>query len=249
MPTSEQKRDLSVQDFKRKASPEDLEQYKRLKGHDAKSAFRKQWDAGRAVNVVATKRNTQVEGKMEGSLGVYRPRSVMIQKEGNDAEAAIAVDKIISKALAKGYPWCAMNPDTERLEFLHRKRVPTAGPSPFPVCRMRPPPAEEGAPPANGAAAAAQAPAAAFAPPPLAPAAEADLLGEGPPAPAPAVPAAAQAPVGDLLGMDDWLGGADPAPPPAQTAAPFGLAHGARMDGADFEARWGRLPAGAAQSR
>lgn len=126
--------------------------------------------------------------------------------------------------------------------------------SPFPVCRMQPPPAEGSSMPMEGSMVAStpmEAPSV-FAGAPPSMAAEADLLSEGPLAPAaPAAPAPA-APVGDLLGMDDLLGGLDPVAPaaPVQSAsAPFALARDVRMSGEDFQARWGRLPDAAAHSR
>ncbi|CAK0873959.1 unnamed protein product [Prorocentrum cordatum] len=136
------------------------------------------------------------------------------------------------------------------------KFVLSQGPNPFPVCKMQPPPADGTvAPPAAGGEApfAAAPPPAAAAPVDLA--TDADLLGgDGPPPPAAAAPAAAApaaAPVGDLLGMDDLLGGMDlaPVPPAAQPGAPFSLERDARMDGATFEARWYQLPGATNESR
>lgn len=99
----------------------------------------------------------------------------------------------------------------------------------------------------------APAPVAAAAPPPLfSSAAETtdllgESLGEAPMSAPPPQKAAAPAAMDDLLGMGDLLGGdidplgAPPAPTPAPAAA-FSLMPNATMDGATFQARWGRLP-------
>jgi len=84
-----------------------------------------------------------------------------------------------------------------------------------------------------------------------APAESADLLGGGllddvPAAPAQAGPSTSPSSGGDLLGMEDLLGGLGsevPAPVAVPAAPPeFSLALDASMDGNSFQARWSQLP-------
>lgn len=86
---------------------------------------------------------------------------------------------------------------------------------------------------------------------------DADLLGESDATPAFAPVAASASPasgMGDLLSMDDMLGGMDPfsAAPAAAPAVPAAVAFSVApvaMQGADFERRWGSLPTQPAQMR
>ncbi|CAE7243695.1 BETAA-AD [Symbiodinium natans] len=128
--------------------------------------------------------------------------------------------------------------------------------SPFVAMKMQPPALPEGMemPPTptqpsrvNGQAAAPPEMLPDFASP--APAESADLLGGGllddVPAPVQTAPKSSPSSGGDLLGMEDLLGGlGSEVPVAAPPAAPpeFSLAMDASMDGNSFQARWSQLP-------
>mmetsp|Transcript_39746 Transcript_39746/g.91916 ORF Transcript_39746/g.91916 Transcript_39746/m.91916 type:complete len:831 (+) Transcript_39746:250-2742(+) len=118
---------------------------------------------------------------------------------------------------------------------------------------MEPPPVSSTKPPrVNGETAAVSEPMLpGFGAPDPAPVESADLLGGGllddtPAAPPQVAPSLSPSSGGDLLGMDDLLGGLGaevPVPSVPSSAPPeFSLAMDASMDGGSFQARWAQLP-------
>eukprot|EP00959_Pyramimonas_sp_CCMP1952_P275477 5758029-Pyramimonas_sp.AAC.1 len=104
--------------WRRSATADEKAQCDATVGNIAKTGFRRQWrERFNLKNLKATRANSQEERRGEGLRGEPLPRSVLIREQGGHEgpEAVEAADRIICKALQRGYPCAAYNTDSERV--------------------------------------------------------------------------------------------------------------------------------------
>lgn len=93
------------------------------KSHAEKAAFRLKWGKTCYETLVKKKTYTESFCQVDTNLGQYMPLSVIVQKEGGDADAQAAAVRYAAKCLAMGGPWTSHNDMTERLEYLYMVRT------------------------------------------------------------------------------------------------------------------------------
>ena len=100
------------------------EAYKSLR-QCAKAQFRLDWAAAEIKTIIRTRQRSQSYQRIDGSHGEYVPFSILWQREGGhrDPFALSAAISHASKCMQMGGPWINMNTMTNRVEFLHLKRI------------------------------------------------------------------------------------------------------------------------------
>lgn len=111
------------QRLKRCMSTEEKELYKDLKGHAAKSRWRKEWAERKYKEVTEHKQQLDSWEVEDVSDGVYCSMAKICEFEGGDAAAAQAARKYILKCSLLGGRWLMYNDFTERYDYLYVQKT------------------------------------------------------------------------------------------------------------------------------
>ena len=106
-------------------SPTSKKQYENIKKYSDKAAFRNVYETEHPIKSIETsKTDEQVDMKENWKHATYEPLAIIIKKEGgkDDPEACRAGLTIVKKRLAAGFPMCAYNEESERMEYLYFKK-------------------------------------------------------------------------------------------------------------------------------
>ena len=81
--------------------------------------YKMQWARTELETLTVSKTKTESQTVKEAKDGTYLPFRVIVQKQGGDAEAVLAAQRLCQKCVTLGGRYVKENPFTERLEFLH----------------------------------------------------------------------------------------------------------------------------------
>jgi hypothetical protein len=114
-----------LQDFKRNATNEDVAEYNKIRGRDAKKYFREQIKSARLLNVSGVQQTSTTETKKDVTVSWYKNWPMLIKGQGGQIDMPFALKaaaNIARKCEQRGPPWVLFNPDSECLEYLDSKK-------------------------------------------------------------------------------------------------------------------------------